>query len=94
MATCIHSSRSCLPPFYTIPIFPLLNRKIFHLLLLFFFFAAHCILALRNYRTSDSVTTIFAWNSNVHVYDEFSLPTQSKPPGVFLHVNVIKVQLC
>ena len=32
MATCIHSSRSCLPPFYTIPIFPLLNRKIFHLL--------------------------------------------------------------
>ena len=32
MATCIHSSRSCLPPFYTIPIFHLLNRKIFHLL--------------------------------------------------------------
>ena len=32
MATFIHSSRSCLPPFYTIPIFPLLNRKIFHLL--------------------------------------------------------------
>ena len=32
MATCINSSRSCLPPFYTIPIFPLLNRKIFHLL--------------------------------------------------------------
>ena len=32
MATCIHSSRSCPPPFYTIPIFPLLNRKIFHLL--------------------------------------------------------------
>ena len=32
MATCIHSSRSCLLPFYTIPIFPLLNRKIFHLL--------------------------------------------------------------
>ena len=29
MATCIHS---CLPPFYTIPIFPHLNRKIFHLL--------------------------------------------------------------
>ena len=29
MATCIHSSLSCLPP---IPIFPLLNRKIFHLL--------------------------------------------------------------
>ena len=27
-----HSSRSCLLPFYTIPIFPLLNRKIFHLL--------------------------------------------------------------
>ena len=35
MATCIHSSRSCLPPFYTIPIFPLLNRKIFHLLVAF-----------------------------------------------------------
>ena len=34
MATCIHSSRSCLPPFYTIPIFPLLNRKIFHLLVI------------------------------------------------------------
>ena len=32
MATCIHSSRSCRLPFYTIPIFPLLNRKIFHLL--------------------------------------------------------------
>ena len=36
MATCIHSSRSCLPPFYTIPIFPLLNRKIFHLLVIIF----------------------------------------------------------
>ena len=34
MATCIHSSRSCLLPFYTIPIFPLLNRKIFHLLVI------------------------------------------------------------
>ena len=32
MATCINSSLSCLLPFYTIPIFPLLNRKIFHLL--------------------------------------------------------------
>ena len=29
----IHSSWSCLPPFYTIPIFPLLNRKNFHLLI-------------------------------------------------------------
>ena len=29
MATCIHPSLSCLPPFYTIPIFPLLNRKIY-----------------------------------------------------------------
>ena len=48
MATCIHSSRSCLLPFYTIPIFPLLNLKIFHLLVSFLFFAAHCILALRN----------------------------------------------
>ena len=38
MATCIHSSRSCLPPFYTIPIFPLLNRKIFHLLVSYLFF--------------------------------------------------------
>ena len=37
MATCIHSSRSCLPPFYTIPIFPLLNQKIFHLLVSFLF---------------------------------------------------------
>ena len=35
MATCIHSSRSCLLPFYTIPIFPLLNRKIFHLLVIY-----------------------------------------------------------
>ena len=34
MATCIHSSRSCVLPFYTIPIFPLLNRKIFHLLVI------------------------------------------------------------
>ena len=32
MATCIHPSRSCLPTFYTISIFPLLNRKIIHLL--------------------------------------------------------------
>ena len=38
MVTCIHSSRSCLPPLYTIPIFPLLNRKIFHLLVSFLFF--------------------------------------------------------
>ena len=29
MATCIHSSRSCLPPFYTIPIFPLFKSKDF-----------------------------------------------------------------
>ena len=35
MATCIHSSWSCLLPFYTIPIFPLLNRKIFHLLVIY-----------------------------------------------------------
>ena len=35
MATCINSSRSCLPPSYTIPIFPLLNRKIFHLLVMY-----------------------------------------------------------
>ena len=34
MATCTHSSRSCLLPFYTIPIFPLLNRMIFHLLVI------------------------------------------------------------
>ena len=34
MATCINSSWSCLPPFYTIP---LLNRKIFHLLVSFLF---------------------------------------------------------
>ena len=44
MATCIHSSRSCLLPFYTIPIFPLLSFSFTCLL----FFAAHCILALRN----------------------------------------------
>ena len=30
MATCIHPSLSCLPHFYTIPIFPLLNRKIIY----------------------------------------------------------------
>ena len=41
MATCINSSRSCLPPFYTIPIFPLLNRKIFHLLVFFLYFLLH-----------------------------------------------------
>ena len=29
MATCINSSRSCLPPFYTIPIFPLFKSKDF-----------------------------------------------------------------
>ena len=32
MATSIHPFLSCLLPFYTIPIVPLLNRKIFHLL--------------------------------------------------------------
>ena len=32
MAISIHPSRSCLLPFYTVPIFPLLNQKIFHLL--------------------------------------------------------------
>ena len=31
---------------YTIPIFPLLNRNIFHLLVSFLFFAPHCILNL------------------------------------------------
>ena len=36
MAICIHSSWSCLPPFYTIPIFPRLNRKIFYLSPCFF----------------------------------------------------------
>ena len=43
MATCIHPSRSCRPLFYTIPIFPLLNRKIFHLLVSL---DAHCIYKL------------------------------------------------
>ena len=43
MATCIHPSRSCLLPFYNIPIFPLLNQKIFHLLVSFLFLDAHCI---------------------------------------------------
>ena len=33
----IHPSLSCLLPFYTIPIFPLWNRKIFHLLVSFLF---------------------------------------------------------
>ena len=47
MATCINSSRSCLPPFYTIPIFPLLNRKIFHLLVSFLFFC--CTLHIKFY---------------------------------------------
>ena len=59
MATCIHSSRSCLLPFYTIPIFPLLNRKIFHLLVSFLFFAAHCILALRNILPGVVYTLVF-----------------------------------
>ena len=40
MATCIHSSRSCLPPFYTIPI--LIER--FFIYLSPFVFAAQCIL--------------------------------------------------
>ena len=49
MATCIHSSRSCLLPFYTIPIFPLLNRKIFHLSPFFFCCTLHIkCYALRN----------------------------------------------
>ena len=37
MVTSIHSSRSCLPPFYTIPIFPLLNERFFIYLSPFFF---------------------------------------------------------
>ena len=46
MATCIHSSRSCLPPFYTIPIFLLLNRKIFHLLVYFSILSLRGILSI------------------------------------------------
>ena len=47
MAKSIHPSLSCLLPFYTIPIFPLLNRKIFHLLASFLLFLdAHYILNL------------------------------------------------
>ena len=38
MATCTHSSWSCLLPFYTIPIFPLLNRKDFSFTCLLSFF--------------------------------------------------------
>ena len=38
-----HASIPVFPPFYTIPIFPLLNRKIFHLLVSFLFLDAHCI---------------------------------------------------
>ena len=43
MATCIHSSQSCLPLFYTIPIFPLLIERFF-IYVSPFFFAAHGIL--------------------------------------------------
>ena len=46
MAKSIHPSLSCLLPFYTIPIFPLLNRKIFHLLFSILFLDAHYILNL------------------------------------------------
>ena len=35
MATSIQPSRSCLLPFYTIPIFPLFNRKTLHLLVIY-----------------------------------------------------------
>ena len=40
MVTCIHSSRSCLPPFYTIPIFPLF----FFIYFSPFFFLLHAAL--------------------------------------------------
>ena len=47
MGICIHPSRSCLPPFYTIPIFPLSNRRILHLLVSFpSFLDAYCIFYL------------------------------------------------
>ena len=49
MATYINSSRSCLPPFYTIPIFPLLID--FYLLVSFLFFAALCILSSEEYNS-------------------------------------------
>ena len=45
MATCIHPSQSCLPPFYTIPIFPLLNSTC---LLPFFGCTLHLFYTLRN----------------------------------------------
>ena len=47
MATSIHPSLSCLLPFYTIPIFPLLNRRIFNLLVSVLFFG--CTLHINFY---------------------------------------------
>ena len=79
MATCIYSSRYCLPPFYTIPIFPLLNRKIFHLLVSFLFLlhTAYKILCSEEYiyyclRLFIVVYTLFVfmsccWNCVMYV---------------------------
>ena len=47
MATCIHSSQSCLPPFYTIPIFPLLKSISFFIYLSPFIFC--CTLHIKFY---------------------------------------------
>ena len=69
MATCIHSSRSCLLPFYTIPIFPLLNQKIFHLLVV-------CIDTLLVHAGSRHHTVLYfnvwaysstKYNSDIHI---------------------------
>ena len=49
MATSIYPSLSCLIPFYTIPIFPLLSRKIFHLLVLSRILAQSCVTPFPEY---------------------------------------------
>ena len=53
MATCINSSRSCLPPFYTIPLF---KSKDFSFTCLLSFFAALCILSSEEYNSLRQFT--------------------------------------
>ena len=69
MATCIHSSRSCLLPFYTIPIFPLLNRKIFHLLVYMYMYIVYtCMHSLGKENVLLTTQQDLSASSYAHLY--------------------------
>ena len=57
MATSIHSSLSCLPPFYTIPIFPLFKSKDFSFTCLLPFF-----------RCTLHITFLFYSLRNIYIF--------------------------